>query len=142
MVITHFFVHISLVLCFMLQGIYKRLSISRITKIMASSMSSASSSSSSSSTQQAIASPKSMGYRMPAEWESHRQTWMLWPVRFDNWRLEASAARDSWAAVIEAISRFEHVAVGAPSSGDTTGNGVDHVLEARSYLEAKVGVGH
>ena len=75
---------------------------------------------------------------MPAEWEVHRQTWMLWPVRFDNWRLEASMARDSWTAVIEAISRFEHVAVGAPSS-DTTGNGVDHVLEARSYLEAKVG---
>ena len=116
----------------MLQCIYKRHSISNITKILIirNSMSS------SASTQ---ASPKSMGYRMPAEWEPHRQTWMLWPVRFDNWRLEASMARNSWTAVIEAISQFEHVAVGAPRS-DTTGNGVDHVLEARSYLEAKVGL--
>ena len=121
-------------LCFTLHGTYKRHIISNIRKIMASSISI------SSSTLQA--SPKSMGYRMPAEWEPHRQTWMLWPVRFDNWRLDASKARDSWTAVIEAISGFEHVAVGAPPSGDTTGNGLDHVLEARSYLEAKVGFEH
>ena len=30
--------------------------------------------------------PRADGFRMPAEWETHSQTWMVWPERPDNWR--------------------------------------------------------
>jgi agmatine deiminase len=49
---------------------------------------------------------------MPAEFEPHAQTWMLWPQRPDNWRLGAKPAQRSWVKVATAISRFEPVTVG------------------------------
>jgi hypothetical protein len=30
--------------------------------------------------------PSALGYRMPAEWEPHKQTWMGWPQLLSNWR--------------------------------------------------------
>ena len=29
--------------------------------------------------------PDSLGYRMPAEWESHAATWIAWPHHRDDW---------------------------------------------------------
>lgn len=37
-------------------------------------------------------SPASLGYRMPGEYEPHERTYMLWPERPDNWRLNAVCA--------------------------------------------------
>ena len=31
--------------------------------------------------------PRADGFFMPAEWATHKQTWMVWPERTDNWRL-------------------------------------------------------
>jgi len=62
----------------------------------------------------AIAStPRTDGFRMPAEFEPHTQTWMLWPERRDNWRLGAKPAQRAWVQVATAISEFEPVTVGA-----------------------------
>ncbi|RKX36439.1 MAG: agmatine deiminase [Verrucomicrobia bacterium] len=55
--------------------------------------------------------PKEDGYRMPAEWHPHKQTWMLWPERTDTWRLGAKPAQDNYVKVAHAIAEFEPVTV-------------------------------
>lgn len=57
--------------------------------------------------------PRGDGFHMPAEFELHVGTWMLWPERPDNWRLGAKPAQHAFVAVAEAISRGEPVTVGA-----------------------------
>lgn len=57
-------------------------------------------------------SPAADGYRMPAEWEEHSRTWMLWPFRPDVWRENARPAQAAFAEVVAAIARFEPVTVG------------------------------
>ncbi|WP_137817710.1 agmatine deiminase [Pseudomonas sp. 2FG] len=55
--------------------------------------------------------PRTDGFRMPAEWEAHSQTWMVWPERPDNWRLGGKPAQAAFTAVATAIARFEPVTV-------------------------------
>ncbi|HLD68002.1 MAG TPA: agmatine deiminase [Pseudomonas sp.] len=55
--------------------------------------------------------PRADGFRMPAEWEAHSQTWMVWPERPDNWRLGGKPAQAAFTAVAKAIARFEPVTV-------------------------------
>jgi len=52
------------------------------------------------------------GFWMPAEFEPHESTWMLWPERPDNWRRRALPAQEAFIAVARAIARFEPVTVG------------------------------
>ncbi|PKQ36887.1 MAG: agmatine deiminase [Actinobacteria bacterium HGW-Actinobacteria-1] len=56
--------------------------------------------------------PQADGFRMPAEWEPHAGTWMLWPQRPDNWRDGAKPAQRAWVEVASAIARFEPVTMG------------------------------
>ena len=56
--------------------------------------------------------PRADGFRMPGEFEPHKQLWMLWPQRPDNWRLGGKPAQRAWVEVASAISRFEPVTVG------------------------------
>lgn len=60
--------------------------------------------------------PAADGYWMPAEFEPHSGTWMLWPERPDNWRLGAVPAQQAFVAVAAAISAFEPVTVGASAA--------------------------
>ncbi len=57
--------------------------------------------------------PKQDGYRMPAEWEPHKQTWMLWPYRSDVWRFGGKPVQKTFVKLATAISEFEPVTVGA-----------------------------
>jgi len=57
--------------------------------------------------------PRRDGFRMPAEWEPHAGTWMIWPERPDNWRLGARPAQEAFVAVAAAIAASEPVTVGA-----------------------------
>jgi len=57
----------------------------------------------------ALTTPLADGFHMPAEWEPHAGTWMIWPERPDNWRLGAKPAQAAFAAVAAAIARFEPV---------------------------------
>ncbi|XP_065860643.1 agmatine deiminase [Euphorbia lathyris] len=58
-----------------------------------------------------VGSPVSHGYRMPAEWEPHSQTWIGWPERPDNWRDNAVHAQQVFVKVATAISKFEPVTI-------------------------------
>jgi len=60
-----------------------------------------------------VTTPARDGFWMPAEFEPHAGTWMLWPERPDNWRAGARPAQRAFAAVAAAIRRFEPVTVGA-----------------------------
>ncbi len=53
--------------------------------------------------------PKKDGYRMPGEYEPHKQVWMIWPERPDNWRDGGKPAQKAFANVAKAISEFEPV---------------------------------
>ncbi|MCK0206591.1 agmatine deiminase [Starkeya koreensis] len=53
--------------------------------------------------------PAADGFRMPAEWEPHAGTWMIWPERPDNWREGAGPAQEAFVGVASAIARFEPV---------------------------------
>lgn len=51
-------------------------------------------------------------WRMPAEWQPHERTWMAWPpggYTLGATEAEAAEARACWAAVANAIVRFEPV---------------------------------
>jgi agmatine deiminase len=70
--------------------------------------------------------PRADGFRMPAEWEPHAQTWMVWPERPDNWRLNAVPAQAAFASIAKAIARFEAVTVCASAA---------QLLNARAMLD-------
>jgi agmatine deiminase len=59
-----------------------------------------------------MSTPAKDGFRMPAEWEPHAGTWMLWPERPDNWRESALPAQRAYAAVAAAIASSEQVTMG------------------------------
>ncbi|WP_428427154.1 agmatine deiminase family protein [Pararhizobium sp.] len=54
------------------------------------------------------ATPKQSGFRMPAEWERHERSWMMWPARAGFWDDIAATKRD-YAAVAHTIRAFEPV---------------------------------
>lgn len=60
--------------------------------------------------------PRADGFYMPAEWDKHSQTWMIWPERTDSWRLGAKPAQQAFTAVIHAIAQFETVTVGVSAA--------------------------
>src|SRR5271165_2999993 len=53
--------------------------------------------------------PAELGYRMPAEWAPHECCWMAWPRRADQWPDGLVGAQEVYAAVAQAIRRFEPV---------------------------------
>jgi agmatine deiminase len=55
--------------------------------------------------------PRADGYRMPAEWEPHRGSWLIWPERTDNWRNGGKPAQVAFARVAEVIAEHEAVTV-------------------------------
>lgn len=55
-------------------------------------------------------------YRYPAEYEPHRSTWLLWPVRPDNWRSNGYFAQNDILSLAALIAHFEPVRLGAPPS--------------------------
>jgi agmatine deiminase len=63
-----------------------------------------------------MALPARDGFRMPAEWEPHAGTWMLWPERPDNWRANAVPAQRAYAAVAAAIAKSERVTMGVSAA--------------------------
>jgi len=51
--------------------------------------------------------PKQDGFRMPAEWEKHRGTYIIWPERPDNWRLGGKPAQKTFVDVASVIGKYE-----------------------------------
>jgi agmatine deiminase len=57
------------------------------------------------------ATPRELGFRMPAEWEPHTGCYLVWPERPDNWRLGAKPAQAAWVRVVEAVASGDAVTV-------------------------------
>lgn len=53
--------------------------------------------------------PRHLGYRMPAEWEPHRATWLAWPQNLETWPAPLDTVRAIWMEMIVAISPEEEV---------------------------------
>jgi len=68
--------------------------------------------------------PKASGFQMPAEWERHERSWMMWPTRNDFWD-DMSATKRDYVAVAHAIREFEPVTMAVR---------LEDAAEARSML--------
>lgn len=55
------------------------------------------------------ATPRSLGYCMPAEWSPHRATWLSWPHSRDNWPTQLEEVRAVWVQMIRELSAVEQV---------------------------------
>jgi agmatine deiminase len=49
------------------------------------------------------------GFRMPAEWEPHEATWLVWPAKAADWPGKLSAVRWVYAEIIRHLQRREGV---------------------------------
>ena len=55
--------------------------------------------------------PAQLGYRMPAEWEPQRATWLSWPHRRQTWPGKFAPIPGVWAALVRTLAEFEPVHV-------------------------------
>jgi agmatine deiminase len=53
--------------------------------------------------------PRSLGYRMPAEWERHASTWMAWPHNPDDWPGKFQPIPWVYADIVRHLSGDEEV---------------------------------
>ena len=65
-------------------------------------------------------------YRMPAEWEPHRGTWLAWPHRRSDWPGKFSPTLAVYSEIIRAVSRFETINLIVPD--ESTGVKVRRLL--------------
>ena len=61
--------------------------------------------------------PARLGYRMPAEWEPHRGTWLSWPHKEASWPGKFGPVPGIFAAMVRALADREevHINVAGPS---------------------------
>jgi len=71
--------------------------------------------------------PSEAGYRMPAEWEPHQSTWLVWPHSRDDWPGKFEPIPWVYAEIIRNLARHERV--------DLIVNSVDCESRARAVLE-------
>jgi agmatine deiminase len=55
--------------------------------------------------------PYALGYRMPAEWEPHRATWIAWPHNREDWPGKFGPIRWVYAEIVRVLSRSERVEI-------------------------------
>ncbi len=55
------------------------------------------------------ATPAALGYRMPAEWEAHRATWLAWPHEKSDWPGKFEAVRWVFCEIARALHRGERI---------------------------------
>jgi agmatine deiminase len=55
------------------------------------------------------ATPRALGYRMPAEWERHEATWLAWPHNPEDWPGKFQAIPWVYAEIIRLLSAHEFV---------------------------------
>lgn len=56
-------------------------------------------------------SPSALGFRMPAEWEPHRATWLIWPHNRADWEIKTSAAEWCFTEIVRLLVDGELVAI-------------------------------
>ena len=55
--------------------------------------------------------PFALGFRMPAEWEPHRATWLVWPHNRADWEVKTSAIDWCYVEIVRHLLHGEGVAV-------------------------------
>jgi agmatine deiminase len=55
------------------------------------------------------ATPRSLGYSMPAEWMPHRATWLAWPHNRETWPTQLETVREVWVRIMQALAEGEQV---------------------------------
>ncbi len=56
-------------------------------------------------------SPSSLGFRMPAEWEPHRATWLVWPHNRADWEVKTTAVEWCYGEIVRYLTDGERVAI-------------------------------
>jgi agmatine deiminase len=56
-------------------------------------------------------SPSSRGFRMPAEWEPHRATWLIWPHNRADWGVKTRAVEWCYGEIIRHLIDRERVSI-------------------------------
>jgi agmatine deiminase len=59
--------------------------------------------------EQPVETPRQLGYRMPAEWESHEATWLAWPHNPEDWPGKFQPIPWVYAEIIGHLTRVEDV---------------------------------
>src|SRR3954466_2693201 len=64
--------------------------------------------------------PASLGFRMPAEWESHAATWVAWPHNADDWPGKFQPISWIFADIVKNLCRAEvcHILVNSADARD------------------------
>ena len=57
------------------------------------------------------ATPASLGFRMPAEWEPHAATWLTWPHNPETWPGKFAPVPDIWTRMVAALAPGERVEI-------------------------------
>ena len=62
------------------------------------------------------ATPASLGYRLPAEWEPHAATWLAWPHNPQTWPGKFEPIPAVWTTLVRTLAQFEpvHILAGGP----------------------------
>jgi agmatine deiminase len=60
---------------------------------------------------EAQATPRTLGYRMPAEWEAHEATWIAWPHNPEDWPGKFQPIPWVYAEIVGHLARVEDVHV-------------------------------
>jgi agmatine deiminase len=55
------------------------------------------------------ATPRSLGYSMPAEWMPHRATWLAWPHNRETWPTQLETVREVWVRMLQVLALGEQV---------------------------------
>jgi agmatine deiminase len=65
------------------------------------------------------ATPRELGYRMPAEWEPHEATWLAWPHNPEDWPGKFQAIPWVYAEIVRLLSarEFVHILVDDAKAG-------------------------
>ena len=56
-------------------------------------------------------SPSARGFRMPAEWETHRATWLVWPHNRADWAVKMSAVEWCFVEMVRLLLGGESVSI-------------------------------
>lgn len=80
--------------------------------------------------------PLQLGYRMPAEWERHRATWLAWPHNADDWPGKLEAVTWVFCEMIRHLTVGEKVNLIIPT--DASSRWIDQQLERARIDRAQV----
>ena len=80
------------------------------------------------------ASPASLGFRMPAEWEPHEATWIAWPHNRDDWPGKFAPIPWVYSEIVRILTRHEPVNI-LIKSRKAIDRAMRHLVKARVSLD-------